>query len=138
MIACCQVHSVEGTAFSCKFASCILPFIRLFKSAADKVEKATDNVTDSAPSLDDRTGTVFSLQVAGMPPKDAKQQKEKEAFANQEALQGLAARESQHRQLAAIRLELERLRLLLERVSKRERLKRESEQPTCLHFISCP
>ncbi len=65
-----------------------------------------------------------------MPPKDAKQQKDKAAFANQEALQGLAARESQHRQLAAIRLELERLRLLLERVSKRERLKRESEQHT--------
>lgn len=85
------------------------------------------------------TGQALScLQVAGMPPKDAKQQKDKAAFANREALQGLAARESQHPQLAAIRLELERLRLLLERVSKRERLKRESEKPTCLQFISCP
>ncbi len=84
------------------------------------------------------TGQALScLQVARMPPKDAKQQKDKAAFANREALQGLAARESQHRQLAAIRLELERLRLLLERVSKRERLKRESEQPTCLQIISC-
>lgn len=72
----------------------------------------------------------LAIEVAGMPPKDAKQQKEKEAFANQEALQGLAARESQHRQLAAIRLELERLRLLLERVSKRERLKREIARAT--------
>ncbi len=115
MVAWHQVHSVEGTAFSCRFASFVLPFIRL------AVRKA-----------------LSCLQVAGMPPKDAKQQKDKAAFANREALQGLAARESQHRQLAAIRLELERLRLLLERVSKRERLKRESEQPTCLQFISCP
>ena len=70
------------------------------------------------------------LQVAGMPPKEAKQQKEKAVLSSRETLQGLAAREGQHRQLAAIRLELERLRLLLERVSKRERLKRESEQCT--------
>ena len=115
-----------GTTFSCRFALPVLPFIRLFQGAADKVKKATDDVTDSAPSTNERTGTSF-LQVAGMPPKDAKQQKDKAAFANREALQGLAARESQHRQLAAIRLELERLRLLLERVSKRERLKRESK-----------
>ncbi|KAL0021383.1 hypothetical protein WJX77_010282 [Trebouxia sp. C0004] len=72
----------------------------------------------------------LAIEVAGMPPKDAKQQKDKAAFANREALQGLAARESQHRQLAAIRLELERLRLLLERVSKRERLKREIARAT--------
>ncbi|KAA6425122.1 MAG: hypothetical protein FRX49_04618 [Trebouxia sp. A1-2] len=72
----------------------------------------------------------LAVEVAGMPPKDAKQQKDKAAFANREALQGLAARESQHRQLAAIRLELERLRLLLERVSKRERLKREIARAT--------
>ena len=62
-----------------------------------------------------------------MPAKEARQQRDKAA--NQEALQALAAREGQQRQLAGIRLELERLRLLLERVSKRERLKRDSELP---------
>ena len=60
---------------------------------------------------------------------------ELDAAAYREALTALADREVQHRQLAAIRLELERLRLLLERVSKRERLKRESERCllTCIH-----
>ena len=62
----------------------------------------------------------------GMPFKDGKNQ-ERDAAAYREALTALAEREAQHRQLAGIRLELERLRLLLERVSKRERLKRESK-----------
>lgn len=67
----------------------------------------------------------------GMPFKDGKNQ-ERDAAAYREALTALAEREAQHRQLAAIRLELERLRLLLERVSKRERLKRESKHsPWC-------
>ena len=61
-----------------------------------------------------------------MPFKDGNDQ-ERDAAAYREALTALAEREAQHRQLAAIRLELERLRLLLERVSKRERLKRESK-----------
>lgn len=64
-----------------------------------------------------------------MPPKEAKQQRDRGGALNREALQGLIARETQHRQLAQIRLELERLRLLLERVSKRERLKRERRCP---------
>lgn len=62
----------------------------------------------------------------GMPFKDGKSQ-ELDAMAYREALTAVTEREAQHRQLAAIRLELERLRLLLERVSKRERLKRESK-----------
>lgn len=72
---------------------------------------------------------------------------ELDAAAYREALTALADGEAQHRQLAAIRLELERLRLLLERVSKRERLKRESKhcllsvmnpQPTsCIHCRHC-
>ena len=66
------------------------------------------------------------LQVMGMPFKDGKNQ-ERDAAAYRDALTALAEREAQYRQLAAIRLELERLRLLLERVSKRERLKRESK-----------
>lgn len=68
----------------------------------------------------------------GMPFKDGKQQ-ELDAMAYREALTALTEREAQHRQLAAIRLELERLRLLLERVSKRERLKRESKR----YLINC-
>ena len=67
-----------------------------------------------------------------MPAKEGRQQKEKGV--SQEGLQALAAREGQQRQLAAIRLELERLRLLLERVSKRERLKRESKLSSG-HFL---
>ena len=71
------------------------------------------------------------LQVMGVPFKDGVNQ-ERDAAAYHEALTALAEREAQHRQLAAIRLELERLRLLLERVSKRERLKRESKLcPSC-------
>ena len=75
------------------------------------------------------------VQVVGMPLKEAKEQRDAGGVANQEALQALAAREAQHRQLAAIRLELERLRLLLERVSKRERLKRESTWMYLLYFF---
>lgn len=61
-----------------------------------------------------------------MPLREAKhKEREKAEGLRREALQALAAREGQFRQLSAIRLELERLRLLLERVSKRERLKRE-------------
>ena len=71
-------------------------------------------------------------QAAGVPYKDAVSH-EREAAAYREALTALAGREVQHRQLAAIRLELERLRLLLERVSKRERLKRESELQLWIH-----
>ena len=67
--------------------------------------------------------------------KDSKQQ-ESDAAAYREGLTALVAREAQHRQLAAIRLELERLRLLLERVSKRERLKRES-MPPCSTSWTC-
>ena len=53
-------------------------------------------------------------------------------------LEDLAAAETQRAQLAAVRLELERLRLLLERVSKRERLKREGELGRCCfnHSVS--
>ena len=63
------------------------------------------------------------LQVLGMPFRP----QELDAAAYREPMTALVEREAQHRQLAAIRLELERLRLLLERVSKRERLKRESK-----------
>ena len=67
-----------------------------------------------------------------MPMREAKQKERAEGLLRaeglrREGLQALSAREGQFRQLSAIRLELERLRLLLERVSKRERLKRESE-----------
>ena len=66
--------------------------------------------------------------MTGMPMREAKQkERDKADGLRKEGLQALSAREGQFRQLSAIRLELERLRLLLERVSKRERLKRESE-----------
>lgn len=67
--------------------------------------------------------------MTGMPGlREAKLKEQDKAEAlRREGLQALAAREGQFRQLSAIRLELERLRLLLERVSKRERLKREGK-----------
>ena len=68
-----------------------------------------------------------------MPLKTGRNQ-ERDAADYREALTALTEREAQHRQLAAIRLELERLRLLLERVTKRERLKRESKGcPLCMN-----
>ena len=57
----------------------------------------------------------------------AKEARDREHRARRSQLEDLAAAETQRAQLAAVRLELERLRLLLERVSKRERLKREGE-----------
>ena len=74
--------------------------------------------------------------MTGMPIREAKQkEKEKAEALRKEAMQALASREGQFRQLSAIRLELERLRLLLERVSKRERLKREGGLPCCLLLV---
>ena len=57
--------------------------------------------------------------------------RDREDRARRSQLEDLAAAETQRAQLAAVRLELERLRLLLERVSKRERLKREGELGWC-------
>ena len=80
--------------------------------------------------------TDVALQMTGMPIREAKQkEKEKAEGLRKEAMQALAGREGQFRQLSAIRLELERLRLLLERVSKRERLKREGEITACLLLV---
>ena len=51
------------------------------------------------------------------------------------SLRELAAREDERAVLAGVRLELESLRIMCDRVSRRERLKRECEWPSQLNTL---
>ncbi len=64
----------------------------------------------------------------------------KEEAAQQQALRALANREAHWDTLERARLELEALRMLLERVGRREKVKKQREFPTlhCAHFCIVP
>jgi len=64
----------------------------------------------------------------------------KEEAAQQQALRALANREAHWDTLERARLELEALRMLLERVGRREKVKKQREFPTlhCAHFCFVP
>ena len=61
----------------------------------------------------------------------------KEEAAQQQALRALANREAHWDTLERARLELEALRMLLERVGRREKVKKQRESPTLHCAQSC-
>lgn len=73
------------------------------------------------------------LQGAPQRKADAKR-REKEEAAAAAALRSLAAREAQQATLLAARLELESLRVLLERIGRRERIKHQGARTPCLDY----
>lgn len=79
--------------------------------------------------------SVCALQDGAAARKADMKRREKEEAAAAAALRSLAAKEAQQATLLTARLELESLRVLLERIGRRERIKMQGAQ-TCPHTLS--